>query len=708
MTQEKVSKPLFRISSFVIALVVSTLPTISSADNIDACRIVETKWSLLSLGFPVKKERLKYIAKPRILVIPFHPSDAPGFSFGQKEKETFLQSARDIYQLSSGLSQIEFVFNSTIKLSINTSEMDKLKTNAHQVYLKDFEHDQFGFALKLIKDADPDIDYTGIDSVVLYGISKQSKEEIASALQFTPDMNFVGNEHKRPDGNPWFTPIITNEKIISNVVLMYNRSENWVITHELLHNYGLTDLYGAPNAPVGLSRMAGATDETLLTYEKWVMGWHPTQDVTCVSGNESNKVSKFLFDTKGREQIALVRPNQSNTLYVLETSIVKSKSVLSFYKLTNDARPPIEYYSYSNNQAGVNLADLSNIGKNYEADDYSVLIHSITDSVITVYLYPNSARTSPEVQTLISEAKVTAAKAAAELKTKQDAELKAKQEADAKAAAELKVRRDEAIAQNTLYVDSSSCGPAPTPAELQILRKGSWESLVPVLGWDMGKNCPSYHPYQAWTVAETEPNSQLRWVYWLNGVEWPGSPFRSILSTKAKQEAEAKAAAELKAKQEAEAKAAADLKAKQEAEAKVAAELKAKQEADAKAAAELKAKQEADAKAAADKAALLKAQSDLIAANAKAAADREALVKSQADLAAANASLAAAQKTNRDLGAQLTAIEGQFLVMSDSISAIQNQVLALNTKLTTTLKSLSTANAKIKKICSAKPKPKGC
>jgi hypothetical protein len=151
-----------------------------------------------------------------------------------------------------------------------------------------------------------------------------------------------------------------------------------------------------------------------------------------------------------------------------------------------------------------------------------------------------------------------------------------------------------------------------------------------------------------------------------------------------------------------------DAIALQAAQVKAAAELKAKQEADAKAAAELKAKQEADAKAAADKAALLKAQSDLIAANAKAAADREALVKSQADLAAANASLAAAQKTNRDLGAQLTAIEGQFLVMSDSISAIQNQVLALNTKLTTTLKSLSTANAKIKKICSAKPKPKGC
>lgn len=83
--------------------------------------------------------------------------------------------------------------------------------------------------------------------------------------------------------------------------------------------------------------------------------------------------------------------------------------------------------------------------------------------------------------------------------------------------------------------------------------------------------------------------------------------------------ASARAAAELKAKQEAEAKAAAtkaaaELKAKQEAEAKAkaAAELKAKQEADANeadgnAAAELRAKQDAEAKTAAD-AALLKLQ----------------------------------------------------------------------------------------------------
>ncbi len=151
--------------------------------------------------------------------------------------------------------------------------------------------------------------------------------------------------------------------------------------------------------------------------------------------------------------------------------------------------------------------------------------------------------------------------------------------------------------------------------------------------------------------------------------------------------AAAKAAAELKAKQEAEAKAAAELKAKQEAEAKAAAELKAKQEAEAKAAAELKAKQEADAKAAADKAALTKAQ---------------------AELASANAALTDSQKVNRELQTKLNSVETQFKLLSDSVSMIQGQVSQLNSKLAAALAGQSAANAKLKKVCSVKPKPKGC
>lgn len=113
----------------------------------------------------------------------------------------------------------------------------------------------------------------------------------------------------------------------------------------------------------------------------------------------------------------------------------------------------------------------------------------------------------------------------------------------------------------------------------------------------------------------------------------------------------------------------------------IQASIKAKQEA------ELKAKQEAEAQAAADKAALAKAQAELLAANA---------------------ALADSQKVNRELQSQLSAIESQFKLLSDSVTVIQGQVSQLNSKLGATLSSLNSANAKLKKVCSAKPKPKGC
>jgi aspartyl-tRNA synthetase len=195
--------------------------------------------------------------------------------------------------------------------------------------------------------------------------------------------------------------------------------------------------------------MAEARAETLLTYEKWVLGWHSDKDVTCVSGSNSEMINKFVFDVRNKEQIALVRPNQSPYMYILETAIVKNNFLLSFYKLTNDARPPIEYYSYGSpkSTAGVNLADLNTIATIYEGDQFSVFIHSIKDSLATVYVYPNSASTSSEVLKLQAEAQAEA-KIAIELKAKQEAEakaaaeLKAKQEAEAKAAAELKAKQE--------------------------------------------------------------------------------------------------------------------------------------------------------------------------------------------------------------------------------------------------------------------------
>jgi hypothetical protein len=604
----------FQAIMLAASLLISGFPSQSFADTVEACRVPDTKWSEVSLGFPVRKERLKYFAKPRVLVIPFHPSDAPSFSLSPSEKAKFFQSADDIKKLSTGLSQIDFVFNPTIKLSITTSQMDKFKIDAQRTYLKDFENDQFGFVEKVIKEFDQSIDYSGVDSVILYGFSALSNQEIASAMQFTVDMNLVKNSYKRPDGKPWYFPIDTNEKSISNAILMYNRSEISTITHELLHNYGLTDLYGAPNTPAGLSRMA-SNDATLLSYEKWILGWHPDQEVFCVAERDSQKISKFVLEVGDKEQLAMVRHN-TDVLYVVE-SLIKNKDLfLSFYKLTNDARPPIEYYSYSNGNAGVSLADSNSITGNYVGDDYSLLIHSITDSLATVYVYPNSLATSQEVQRLTTEAKTNRdkkigteaeAKAVAE---KAAAELKAKQEAEAKVAAELRAKADEATVieskrSGTYYEDASGCHMENLVAALQSNASGNWTDVAMVRGWLRPPGCPANNPVKPWTVYAPTPGEMLRWR-----IQFPGSvaytnPFvetttkylENLELKKVEAEAKTKVAAELKAKQEAEAKAAAELKAKQEAEAKAAAELKAKQEAEAKAAAELKAKQEAEAAA---------------------------------------------------------------------------------------------------------------
>ena len=127
-------------------------------------------------------------------------------------------------------------------------------------------------------------------------------------------------------------------------------------------------------------------------------------------------------------------------------------------------------------------------------------------------------------------------------------------------------------------------------------------------------------------------------------------------------------------------------KAKAAADLKAAAELKAKQEAEAKAA-ELKAKQEAEEKAAADRAALSKAQSELTSANA---------------------ALADALRVNREQSAKINFVEEQFRVLSETVSAMQSQLTQLNSKLLSALAGQNAANAKLKKVCSAKPKPRGC
>jgi hypothetical protein len=419
--------PKIKFIALVSAVFLALLPSTANAQNLDDCRLPDPKRDPVSLGFPIKAERLKYISNPKILVIPFQSKYDPDLPLSPEDKAAFLQSTKDIQRLSSNKSNVTFVYHPVVKLEMTSTEIDKFKINARVTFQSDFPNDQFGFATNLLKMLDPVIDYTGIDGVVLYGKSKDVKEEIASALQFTRDVDFLGNQVKKLDGSPWYSPIVTNEKEIANVVLMYNRYPDHVITHELLHNYGLVDLYGTNTGPERLSIMASHY-VSLMTFEKWWLGWHESSRVSCISGPPTNTIMKFKFDYQTSNQLALIRTSRE-VLYGIETSDVGAGKFLSFYKLDMGISPPINLYNYyfdnaGNRQPGVGLLTNSAVGQVFIGDTMQMFVFSKTSTEVTFYVYPNALADSPDVRNLKLESQALIEKANSALKAKKSANSK--------------------------------------------------------------------------------------------------------------------------------------------------------------------------------------------------------------------------------------------------------------------------------------------
>ena len=183
---------------------------------------------------------------------------------------------------------------------------------------------------------------------------------------------------------------------------------------------------------------------------------------------------------------------------------------------------------------------------------------------------------------------------------------------DAKAAAELKIKQNaDAVSDLLPKFQSEGChAGSALNASLQKLVGTEWVDVAAARGWSSISTCPTTNQYEPWTNADVSAGTVVRWhISATNAWDWYSST-QVAVGTSAET---LKAVTDLKAKQASDSLTAAD---------KAAADLKAKQDADAqaatdKAAAELKAKQDADAKAAADKAAADKAAANKIAASKK-------------------------------------------------------------------------------------------
>ena len=508
----------------------------ASAQPVSECKIQASSFQQISIGFPINPERLAKILNPKILVIPYRLKDDKAFEFGNKEKEAFTKASDNIYKFSDGKSRVTFSYNEIINVDMTVQERNLIKApnNSYSEWQERYDKSTWGFMKKFITEQDRNIDYSGYDGIVLFSTTSIFGAENAEAMTMTKDLY-----------GPWFNPITTAEGQISNVVVLYNQKSEYVITHEIMHLYGLTDLYGSQTS----ARNSLMSDGTigLLAWERWVLGWLDDENIQCVSETNEVKLDSvdnvFSLDYSKRDQL-LVIPTGTKTALVIDLVKRDSQSWISYYALDNDARPPITAFRSNNFDLYTEITGRLGVGTVIDSPKYTIVIKDNDGRKLSLNLIPKSLSSSTSAKQLITEAENTRLAyikiAQAERDAKAAAELKAKQEAEAKVAAELKAKQD-AEAKIAAELKAKQEAEAKVAAELKVKLEA-----------------------EAKAVAD-----------------------KAAEELRVKQEAEAKLAAD---------KIAADLKVKQEAEAKLAAD---------KTAADLKAKQEADAKAAADKAALV-------------------------------------------------------------------------------------------------------
>jgi len=375
-----------RIRALVLVQVFALLAMLGATPNavaapISDCKIATSPRELVSLGFPVLPERLR--DKPKLLVIPFRLKDRPTYAFTQADRAEYTAAVTQIERLSGGKSKPELIFNEVIDIPDTVGDMITLRMNQQNSYNQDETISTWGFVRRIVSLSDQKIDFTGINGVILHGSSDSNQTGIAEAMMFQLNPT-----------RQWFRPVETQEGKILNAVLMDKQYGSATIAHEILHLYGLTDLYGTQSGPGDASIMAMISADSLLNYEKWVLGWLPDTQVQCINEKteiDKSKVStRISIPTNINDQLVVIKNDKAGTALIIESVTIRTTKYIIFYSLDNDLRPPIELFFSPPRIAGNNssITSFAGVGVQLNGPNYSLLVTDITSSEIVLDLIP--------------------------------------------------------------------------------------------------------------------------------------------------------------------------------------------------------------------------------------------------------------------------------------------------------------------------------
>jgi hypothetical protein len=375
-------------------------------------------WNIVSLGAPLALERLGNKSAVRLGVIPFSLSDKPSTNFSEAERSNYLQGASNIEKLSNGGVKVELVFYPTITTKLRFQDASRMVQQRDVGWANwDLSKSTYGIVKEVVKDADPLIDFSNIDGVILENKS-QSFGSVAEAFQFfrkQPDLEFIKSGVSAGKDFSFHQSINTQESIIDNAVLFDSHKGTEMIVHEILHNFGLTDLYGGnASNPLTYSAMASNTMQ-LLNYERAVLGWFPLDRIKCSNFADLSKQSlvtnEFTIDTLERNQLIVLKINdkEANILEVRYEFIVPS---LILYELKQDERPPIAVMSTGNGMGQrINLSDPASIGNSLKSNNLHVMISNMKSGVVTLNVIPNVKIDTEEYRALQTQALLNQEKA---------------------------------------------------------------------------------------------------------------------------------------------------------------------------------------------------------------------------------------------------------------------------------------------------------